>query len=39
MVFGLDDSEKKLRKAMETAGADMSVVDKWLKVYQKTDVA
>lgn len=36
MVFGLDDSEKKLRKAMETAGADMSVVDKWLKVYQKT---
>lgn len=36
MVFGLDDSEKKFKKAMETAGADMSIVNKWLKVYQKT---
>lgn len=36
MILGLDENEKKYRIAMQTAGADMSLVDNWLKLYKKT---
>lgn len=36
MIFGLSDGEKKFRTAMDTAGADMAYVNRWLKLYVKT---
>ena len=36
MILGLGESEKQFKNAMEAAGADMSVVNSWLKLYQKT---
>ena len=35
MILGLGESEKQFKNAME-AGADMSVVNSWLKLYQRT---
>ncbi len=31
MILGLSDTEKKFKTAMDTAGADMTVVNSWLK--------
>ena len=36
MILGLSDTEKKFKTAMDTAGADMTVVNSWLKLYVKT---
>lgn len=36
MILGLGESEKQFKNAMEAAGADMSVVNSWLKLYQRT---
>ena len=36
MILGLNDTEKKFKTAMDTAGADMAVVNSWLKLYVKT---
>lgn len=36
MILGLNSSEKEFKTAMETAGADMTYVNRWLKLYQKT---
>lgn len=36
MLIGLDQKEKDFKTAMQAAGADMSVVKEWLKVYEKT---
>ena len=35
MILGLSDTEKKFKTAMDTAGADMTVVNRWLKLYVK----
>ena len=35
MILGLSDTEKKFKTAMDTAGADMTVVNSWLKLYVK----
>ena len=36
MILGLSDTEKKFKTAMDTAGADMTVVNSWLRLYVKT---
>ena len=36
MILGLSDTEKKFKTAMDTAGADMTVVNSWIKLYVKT---
>ena len=36
MILGLGESEKQFKNAMEAADADMSVVNSWLKLYQRT---
>ncbi len=36
MILGLTEADKKFKKAMDTAGADMSCVNKWLKLYVRT---
>ncbi len=36
MILGLGDEEKKFRAAMDTAGADMTYVNSWLKLYVRT---
>ena len=36
MILGLSDTEKKFKTAMDTAGADMTVVNSWLKLYVKS---
>lgn len=38
MILGLSDTEKKFKTAMDTAGADMTVVNSWLKLYVKLDI-
>ena len=38
MILGLSDTEKKFKTAMDTAGADMTVVNSWLKLYVKTKI-
>ena len=35
MILGLSDTEKKFKTAMDTAGADMTVVNSWIKLYVK----
>lgn len=36
MILGLGDEAKKFRTAMDTAGADMTYVNSWLKLYVRT---
>lgn len=36
MILGLSDTEKKFKTAMDTAGANMTVVNSWLRLYVKT---
>ena len=36
LLLGLDQEEKAFKNAMQVAGANMSEVKDWLKVYEKT---